>query len=133
MGFLRSGSILVLLLWGGLLPTVAAAATEPVSGLPLYPGAKLDEKPGSMVRCGMTMKYATYDFAGNGDKPVEFYRQALPGADSWTIPRTGIKVFLRADGRALVKIIPIGVAASTLVYGSYSSPVTQAQVRTGKC
>ena len=116
-----------------LVPMLAAASTEPISGLPLFPGAKVGGAPHTQAHCGITMRSVQYEVDGPSTKPVEFFRKALPGAGTWTFANGSVTDFLPRDGKSIVKVITVAPNSYYIVYGSYSKPVTMSQVRTGKC
>jgi hypothetical protein len=117
-----------------LLPSLASAATEPVTGLPLFPGATLVERQPPAVECGITIHGVQYESNEKAPKAVDFFRKALPGASTWTVPAAMIITnFLAPDGKAAVRVLgtPDGMY---LVYWTLSKPRTVAQLRAGpKC
>lgn len=116
-----------------LVPMLAAASTEPISGLPLFPGAKAGGAPHTQAHCGITMRSVQYEVDGASTKPVEFFRKALPGAGTWTFANGSVTGFLTPDGKSIAKVLTLSPNSYYIVYGSYSKPVTMSQVRTGKC
>jgi hypothetical protein len=115
-----------------LIPTFAVASTEPISGLPLFPGAKLvDTQPQATV-CGIAVRGVQYESNQPGTKAVDFYRKAIPGAGAWTT--VAFAEFLASNGKASVRVLPTPDGGMYLVYGSFSKPVTMARLRAGlKC
>lgn len=134
MRFPKSAAAVLLLLSCCLIPTLAAASTDPTTGLPLFPGATVVDTQPPVVACGMTIRGVQYQSDETATKGVAFFRKALPGAGMWTTPaRMIITEFLAPDGKASVRVLgtPDGMY---IVYGSFSKPVTMAQLRAGlKC
>jgi hypothetical protein len=114
-------------------PIVVSAATEPLSGVPMFPGTKLYAAPQTEQHCGITMRSVQYDVDNETSKPVDFFRNALPGATSWTFANGQVTAFLTSNGQSIVKVLNTSPNSYIIVYGSYSKPITVAQVRTGKC
>lgn len=115
------------------VPMAIVAATEPVSGIPLFPGATASEAPRSQEHCGITMRSVQYEVAGATSTPVDFFRRALPGASTWTIANARVTAFLTPNRKAIVKVLSAAPNAYYIVYGSYSKPVTVSQIRKGTC
>lgn len=134
MRFPKSAAAVLLLLSCCLIPTIAAASTDPTTGLPLFPGATVVDTQPPVVACGRTIRGVQYQSDETATKGVAFFRKALPGAGMWTTPaRMIITEFLAPDGKASVRVLgtPDGMY---IVYGSFSKPVTMAQLRAGlKC
>jgi hypothetical protein len=122
-----------LIIYSSFAPTVAAAATEAISGLPLFPGAKVSDAPQSQQHCGITMRSVQYRGDGPKTKPVEFFRGMLPGASTWTVANGYVTAFLSSNGKSIVKVIGASPNSYTIVYGSYSKPLSVSQVRSGTC
>jgi hypothetical protein len=133
MSLPRLVSAVLLMFSYSFVPMVAAAATEPLSGVPLFPGAKPGDTPRTQVHCGITMRSVQYDVENSATKPVDFFRKALPGASNWTVANGYMTAFLTPNGKAIVKIVSGAPGFYTIVYGSYSKPVTVSQVRKGTC
>jgi hypothetical protein len=116
------------------IPVVAAASTEPITGLPLFPGATVVDTQPPVVACGRTIRGVQYESDETATKGVAFFRKALPGAGVWTTPAAMIITeFLAPNGKASVRVLgtPSGMY---LVYGSFSKAVSMAQLRAGlKC
>jgi hypothetical protein len=130
----RSASAGMLLLSCCLIPTLAAASTDPTTGLPTFPGATVVESQPPTVSCGITIRGVQYQSDETATKGVDFFRKALPGASTWTVPaRMIITEFLMPNGKAMVRVLgtPDGMY---IIYGSLSKPVTMSQLRAGlKC
>jgi hypothetical protein len=133
MRFPKLGSAVLLIFLCSSVPMVAAAATEPVSGLPLFPGATVSQAPRSQERCGITIRSVQYQVDGPTKKPVDFFRNEVPGASTWTFANGRVAAFLTPNGKAIVKVLTTSPDSYYIVYGSYSKPVTVPQVRTGRC
>jgi hypothetical protein len=133
MRFLKLASASFMLVAFSFVPMLAAAATEPLSGLPLFPGAKPGEPPASQAHCGVSMRSVVYEVDNASTKPVDFFHKVLPGATSWSIANGNVTAFLTSNGKAIVKVLNTSPNSYSIVYGSYSKPVTVKQVRTGTC
>lgn len=131
MRFPRLASAALLAFSCSFAPIVAAAAVDPVSGLPLFPGATVSQAPRSQEHCGITMRSVQYEVDEATRKPVDFFREALPDASSWTVAI--MTAFLTPNGRTIVKVLSGAPHSYVIVYGTYSKPVTVLQVRKGAC
>ncbi|HVA28045.1 MAG TPA: hypothetical protein VNF68_07680 [Candidatus Baltobacteraceae bacterium] len=129
----KLGSTVLLIFACSFIPMLVAAATDPLSGLPLFPGASVSVAPQSQQLCGITMRSVQYVVSGATAKPVDFFHRALPGASTWSIANGYVTAFLTPNGQAIVKVLSGAPHSYTIVYGSYSKPVTVSQVRTGVC
>ncbi len=109
-----------------------AGSTEPVSGLPMFPGATLVEKQDPAVLCGRTVRGIQYETDAVAAKAVGFFRKALPAAATWAVPAAMLTEFLAPNGKAMVRVngTPSG---SYIIYASFSKPFTESQLRSGKC
>ncbi len=117
------------------IPALAAASPEPTTGLPLFPGASVVDRQPPAVFCGITMRGVQYQSNEPATKGVAFFRNALPGAATWSLPTPLIvTAFLTPNGKAEVKVLGTPDGGMYIVYGSFSKPVTMSQVRAGpKC
>jgi hypothetical protein len=134
MRFPKAASVGALLFSCWLIPTLAAASTDPTTGLPTFPGSTVVETQPPAVSCGITIRGVQYESDEAAAKGVDFFRKALPGASTWTVPaRLIITEFLMPNGKAMVRVLgtPNGMY---IVYASLSKPVTMSQLRAGlKC
>ena len=115
----RAGVLLLLL---SVAPSFASAATDSMTGLPLYPGSTLVDTQAPAVACGITVRGVQYGTDDSAAKASAFFRKALPGASSWTVPAGRMTAFLMPDGKTLVRILGTPSAGSYIVYGAFSKP-----------
>ena len=126
-----------------LIVTAAnAAQTEPITGLPLYPGAVSDKAHFPLKTdtfCGKTVKELEYHVTGVGRKAqAEWFGRQMPGAQIVRSQANGpIDEFLSADGKSGVALGSGDVVAaneySAIIYSTYSPGITVKQLTTGRC
>ena len=127
----RAGMLLFSL---SFAPSFASAATDSTTGLPLYPASTIVDTQAPAVLCGITVRGVQYGTDDSAAKASAYFRKALPRASSWTVPAARMTEFLLLDGRTSVRILGTPSAGSYIVYGDFSKPVTESQLRSGmKC
>jgi hypothetical protein len=126
----RAGVLLVSL---SFAPSFASASTDATTGLPVYPGSTIVDTQAPAVLCGITVRGVQYGTDDSAAKASAFFRKALSGAINWTVPAARMTEFLMPGGKTSVRVLGTP-AGSYIVYGAFSKPVTESQLRSGlKC